>query len=285
MIGAAHGQFTSPSLFRSIIKSANRIPYQRNTDYSVRRTFQEEVGPFPGTSSEVHSSLDYISDSQSVFGSYSDLTKSSENRYIDHHRKGMGEGSGRGERTRAVSSPNIPNRSSGNINSKRSYSTSTSTFKKDVIPDSIKTTLVSRRMKSTSAVPNILPNESLKPSTASASSSTPSCTYFCTSTSSSCPQGRQVSYSSSFTIVPTYECFNLCTYCNFRTNVRADESHMMTVDSAKKILIGLKQQNESTPLSAVHEILILSGRRGVRCCIKSVSLFPCNVPISFDAIF
>ncbi|CAM9857489.1 unnamed protein product [Heterosigma akashiwo] len=25
-----------------------------------------------------------------------------------------------------------------------------------------------------------------------------------------------VTFSSSYTLVPTYECFNVCTYCNFR---------------------------------------------------------------------
>ena len=41
-----------------------------------------------------------------------------------------------------------------------------------------------------------------------------------------------ITYSSSYTIVPTYECYNSCSYCNFRTNVLADESAMLTLDSA-----------------------------------------------------
>jgi FO synthase subunit 1 len=32
------------------------------------------------------------------------------------------------------------------------------------------------------------------------------------------PQLRKVTWSKAFTIVPTYECFNRCTYCNFRRN-------------------------------------------------------------------
>ncbi|MDY6939803.1 MAG: 7,8-didemethyl-8-hydroxy-5-deazariboflavin synthase subunit CofG, partial [Cyanobacteriota bacterium] len=27
-----------------------------------------------------------------------------------------------------------------------------------------------------------------------------------------------ITYSSAYTLVPTYECFNRCSYCNFRTD-------------------------------------------------------------------
>ena len=32
----------------------------------------------------------------------------------------------------------------------------------------------------------------------------------------------QVTYSPSYTMVPSYECFNMCTYCNFRSPVTKD---------------------------------------------------------------
>ena len=201
----------------------------------------------------------------------------------------MGESSVKREKSRGITSSNISNNinTSGNINTKRSYSTSTSTSTLRNIekPDNLNTISISRRMKSTSITPNILSHESTEPSTTSfsTSSSTSFPTSTCTSVSSSfCPPGRQVSYSSSFTIVPTYECFNLCTYCNFRTNVRADESHMMTLDNVKKILIGLKQQNESMPLSAVHEILVLSGmiRHDAAWCLFLSFLFHFYFPLT-----
>jgi len=59
-----------------------------------------------------------------------------------------------------------------------------------------------------------------------------------------------VTYSPAYTIVPTYDCFNRCTYCNFRTN--PGESPWMTLSAAENILKRLQQQK-------VCEILILSG--------------------------
>ncbi|MBD2211118.1 7,8-didemethyl-8-hydroxy-5-deazariboflavin synthase subunit CofG [Nostoc linckia FACHB-104] len=59
-----------------------------------------------------------------------------------------------------------------------------------------------------------------------------------------------VTYSPAYTIVPTYECFNRCTYCNFRTD--PGKSPWMTLAAAENILQQLQNQN-------VCEILILSG--------------------------
>jgi 7,8-didemethyl-8-hydroxy-5-deazariboflavin synthase len=61
---------------------------------------------------------------------------------------------------------------------------------------------------------------------------------------------HHITYSPAYTIVPTYECFNRCTYCNFRTN--PGESPWLTLPDAEKILLQLQKQN-------VCEILILSG--------------------------
>ncbi len=59
-----------------------------------------------------------------------------------------------------------------------------------------------------------------------------------------------VTYSPAYTIVPTYECFNRCTYCNFRRE--PGSSPWMTLLEAKNILEELVNKN-------VSEILILSG--------------------------
>lgn len=59
-----------------------------------------------------------------------------------------------------------------------------------------------------------------------------------------------ITYSPAYTIVPTYECFNLCTYCNFRTD--PGKSPWLRVAAAANILKQLQTQN-------VFEILILSG--------------------------
>ncbi|AUS99185.1 7,8-didemethyl-8-hydroxy-5-deazariboflavin synthase subunit CofG [Nostoc sp. CENA543] len=59
-----------------------------------------------------------------------------------------------------------------------------------------------------------------------------------------------VSYSPAYTIVPTYECFNRCTYCNFRTD--PGKSPWLSLSAAEGILKRLQNQQ-------VFEILILSG--------------------------
>jgi FO synthase subunit 1 len=58
-----------------------------------------------------------------------------------------------------------------------------------------------------------------------------------------------VTYSPAFTLVPTYECFNRCTYCNFRTEP----------GSPWLSLLEAKHKLEKLKLTGVTEILILSG--------------------------
>jgi 7,8-didemethyl-8-hydroxy-5-deazariboflavin synthase len=60
----------------------------------------------------------------------------------------------------------------------------------------------------------------------------------------------QITYSPAYTIVPTYECFNQCSYCNFRMNPGVDS--WMTIDRATQIMTDLQGQG-------ICEILILSG--------------------------
>jgi 7,8-didemethyl-8-hydroxy-5-deazariboflavin synthase len=59
-----------------------------------------------------------------------------------------------------------------------------------------------------------------------------------------------VTYSPAYTIVPTYECFNRCSYCNFRTDL--GKSPWLTLSAAERIFKQLQNQN-------ICEILILSG--------------------------
>lgn len=61
---------------------------------------------------------------------------------------------------------------------------------------------------------------------------------------------RTISYSPAYTLVPTYECFNRCTYCNFRTD--SHKSPWLTLVEASEKLQNLKDRG-------VIEILILSG--------------------------
>ncbi|NJL39588.1 MAG: 7,8-didemethyl-8-hydroxy-5-deazariboflavin synthase subunit CofG [Leptolyngbyaceae cyanobacterium SM1_4_3] len=59
-----------------------------------------------------------------------------------------------------------------------------------------------------------------------------------------------VTYSPAYTVVPTYECFNRCTYCNFRVDSGTDP--WMSLSQAEVQLRRLQTQG-------IIEILILSG--------------------------
>jgi 7,8-didemethyl-8-hydroxy-5-deazariboflavin synthase len=64
------------------------------------------------------------------------------------------------------------------------------------------------------------------------------------------PTTSTVTYSPAFTLVPTYECFNRCTYCNFRTD--PGQSPWLSLEEAAAQLSALQKTNTS-------EILVLSG--------------------------
>ncbi|MGV0027129.1 7,8-didemethyl-8-hydroxy-5-deazariboflavin synthase subunit CofG [Phormidesmis priestleyi] len=63
------------------------------------------------------------------------------------------------------------------------------------------------------------------------------------------PPSQVVTYSPAYTLVPTYECFNRCTYCNFRAD--PGTSPWLSLTEAEKILKSLPKE--------VIEILVLSG--------------------------
>ncbi|MDJ0729614.1 MAG: 7,8-didemethyl-8-hydroxy-5-deazariboflavin synthase subunit CofG [Crocosphaera sp.] len=61
---------------------------------------------------------------------------------------------------------------------------------------------------------------------------------------------KKITYSPAYTLVPTYECFNRCTYCNFRVDPYQD--NWLTLEKSQTLLRKLQHQS-------VCEILILSG--------------------------
>ena len=61
---------------------------------------------------------------------------------------------------------------------------------------------------------------------------------------------RVITYSPAYTVVPTYECFNRCTYCNFRTD--PGQSPWRTLAEVEAELLSLRG-------SHICEILVLSG--------------------------
>ncbi len=66
---------------------------------------------------------------------------------------------------------------------------------------------------------------------------------------------RYITYSPALTLVPTYECFNRCSYCNFRVDPGRDA--WLSLDQAERRLRSLPPPTQAIP--AVTEILILSG--------------------------
>jgi FO synthase subunit 1 len=62
--------------------------------------------------------------------------------------------------------------------------------------------------------------------------------------------GEVITYSPAYTLVPTYECFNRCDYCNFRVDSGIDP--WLTLEEARLRLAALRGQG-------MWEILILSG--------------------------
>ncbi|NEO96792.1 MAG: 7,8-didemethyl-8-hydroxy-5-deazariboflavin synthase subunit CofG, partial [Moorea sp. SIO3G5] len=68
---------------------------------------------------------------------------------------------------------------------------------------------------------------------------------------SDCQSDSQIiTYSPAYTLVPTYECFNRCSYCNFRAE--PGSSPWLSLEDAENQLTLLQSQG-------VCEILILSG--------------------------
>ncbi|MCC0179682.1 7,8-didemethyl-8-hydroxy-5-deazariboflavin synthase subunit CofG [Waterburya agarophytonicola K14] len=61
---------------------------------------------------------------------------------------------------------------------------------------------------------------------------------------------RSITYSPAHTIVPSYECFNRCSYCNFRVDV--NKGSLISTEEAQEIL----QQLDSP---SIAEILVLAG--------------------------
>ncbi len=69
--GAQHGQLMTPAKLRQAIRSAGRLPAERNTKYQLLRTF----GPFAVEGEDAADPLDRVVDPDATFGSYVQLTK------------------------------------------------------------------------------------------------------------------------------------------------------------------------------------------------------------------
>jgi len=69
-------------------------------------------------------------------------------------------------------------------------------------------------------------------------------------TASAPSTAKVITYSPAYTLVPTYDCFNRCTYCNFRTDL--GQSPWLTLEDARQRLIQARDRG-------TIEVLVLSG--------------------------
>jgi 7,8-didemethyl-8-hydroxy-5-deazariboflavin synthase CofH subunit len=159
--GASHGQLVRPYQLREVISDIGRVPMERTTLYSEPKSLSNERA-------KRLRGLDNLQDGEreSVFGSFSNLVKSSDHRYKPLMK----------------------------VQSRRRFSNTT--FHLD---------------------------------------------------------RKSITFSPSYTLVPTYECFNECRYCNFRKAPRT--SPWLDVAEARHIL-------ELQRKTGVKEILVMSGEVG-----------------------
>ena len=62
--------------------------------------------------------------------------------------------------------------------------------------------------------------------------------------------GRTITYSPGVTVVPTYDCFNKCSYCSFRQNVGSGSGDTLS---------DIRRRLEVLSGSGISEVLVLSG--------------------------
>lgn len=80
--GAPHGQLVPPAELRRMIRSAGRVPAQRNTVYDLLKVYgggEDEQGP-----------LDSVEDAEVRFGSYRQLAASDRFRFVRPHSPALG---------------------------------------------------------------------------------------------------------------------------------------------------------------------------------------------------
>lgn len=206
--GARYGQRLSPSELREIARGAGREPVERSTTYKVLRRFTHESGEQVGLEGPTEAVLESTSEANAWqggderFGSYGNLTTSSQWRFRAESsaRRGLGAG---GAAARRATQPAAPS--------------------------------------AAAAAPG------QPPAGARAASSL-------AATTQSQPQSTPevVTYSPSYTVVPTFECFNACAYCNFRAQRGEPRAAWLSLETARASLEALRD-------SGVHEILILGG--------------------------
>lgn len=224
--GAGHGQLVRPSTLRRVIRSAGRTPVQRSTLYDVLREYPRDVTPEQAAAESANEPLQRWDEGDKdgikhKFGSFFELTAAKEWRFRD--AAGIG--------SRRTAAPAMTMTLGAREASVRQMSTmATSPAPKQ--GTSIHTCRTRRYPTSTTSRGTGIPLQQRPQPTPAAAREL--ARHFTTRTVATA--STVVTYSPSYTIVPTFECFNACTYCNFRTNVRKDEEEWMGVHAARALL-------------------------------------------------
>lgn len=192
--GASYGQLATPAELQSIIYSAGRIPVERFTDYKYKQVFNslnqdqksqqqtKDTNITNNSHNDKTHKLDNISlkDVESIFGSYHGLTQQKTQRYKDYVKQ-----------QRQLTNQHSLSSNSCINEQKRDYSTILRSQFNGI-----------KFLSTTRNFYNLNQNQTQQQRQQEHTHLIP------------------ITYSSSFTIVPTYECYNSCQYCNFRKNIQ-----------------------------------------------------------------
>jgi hypothetical protein len=219
-LGAGHGQLATPSGLRALIRNAGKVPVQRRTDYTVYKTFSTD-GDVSSTDSMEVDLLDGI-DPIETFGSYQSLIKKDDNRFKNIFSSRKNGAVRTYHSMRNINNYTNINNSNDNMHGHNDHSNKSNS--NNVLYDN-KNERKLNKFK-------IDRNEKIVPQRRLISSISRSTNHLDSDPYSQPPSEfklirnpenlktekdvKIITYSSSYTIVPTYECFNVCTYCNFR---------------------------------------------------------------------
>ena len=220
-----------------------------------------------------NSTLDTITNAAATFGSFDQLRKASDHRFKSYHKQQQQQ------QQQQPPSPQQPRHPKSQQPQKRDFSTSTqrqlhSQLQLQPALPQLKSSFFSLQKRDFSCLPSSMRGKRSGAAAVAAFSTASAPARIAPQTLVRAPISSQssestptpllhpatiITYSSSHTLVPTYECFNSCTYCNFRINVRGDDSAMLPLDRARTTLQQLQRLGKEDPSKRVDEILILSG--------------------------
>jgi len=219
--GSKHGQRLRPEELREIARGAGRVPVERSTTYGVLRRFPAELlgaGECEGVGAEEGDEVWGGGDER--FGSYQRLASADKWRF-------RSEVAARRQRPArlGLAGPSVDAAPTGGASSSTASASAAA---------------ASRSFASFAAAPVASERGArLAPAAGMEKGG---------------GQGPLVTYSPSFTVVPTFECFNSCAYCNFRASKGQPRAEWSRLEDVRSTLEALRRRDAD-----VSEILVLSG--------------------------